>query len=72
MQNGKFPDNSIGDSEKLQFINFGVKGGATYKLSGMHFLHTSAAYMTKAPDFKNSFTPCGYSVLDKLACCTKL
>lgn len=55
MQNGKFPDNSLGDSEKLQFINYGAKAGVTYKLSGMHFLHADAAYMTKAPNFRNSF-----------------
>jgi len=55
MQNGKFPDNSIGDSEKLAYTNFGVKLGSTYKLSGMHFLHADAAYLTKAPDFRNAF-----------------
>lgn len=55
MQNGKFPDNSLGDSEKLSFINYGAKIGLTYKISGMHFLHGDAAYLTKAPDFRNSF-----------------
>ena len=55
MQNGKFPDNSLGDSEKLSFVNYSAKFGATYKLSGMHFLHADAAYLTKAPDFRNSF-----------------
>jgi hypothetical protein len=55
MQNGKFPEDSYGDSDKLSFTNYGVKGGATYKLSGKHFLHIDAAYMTKAPDFRNSF-----------------
>ncbi|MCF6365152.1 MAG: TonB-dependent receptor [Bacteroidales bacterium] len=55
MQNGKFPDNSFGDSEKPAFINYGVKFGSTYKISGMHFLHADAAYLTKAPDFRNAF-----------------
>ncbi|MCD4792617.1 MAG: TonB-dependent receptor [Bacteroidales bacterium] len=55
MQNGKFPDNSAGDSEKLSFTNYGAKAGLTYKLSGMHFLHGDAAYFTKAPDFRNTF-----------------
>jgi len=55
MQNGKFPDNSLGDSQKLAFTNYGAKLGATYKLSGMHFLHADAAYLTKAPDFRNAF-----------------
>jgi outer membrane receptor protein involved in Fe transport len=55
MQNGKFPNNSLGDSEKLSFTNYGIKAGATYKLSGKHFLHAGGAYLTKAPDFRNSF-----------------
>jgi hypothetical protein len=55
MQNGKFPENSLGDSEKLSFLNYGTKLGATYKLSGKHFLHADAAYITKAPDFVNAF-----------------
>ncbi len=55
MQNGKFPNRSLGDSEKKSFINYGAKVGGTYKLSGMHFLHAAATYMTKAPDFRNSF-----------------
>ncbi len=55
MQNGKFPDNSLGDSEKLHFYNYGVKAGATYKLTGMHFFHADGAAMSKAPEFRNSF-----------------
>src|SRR5581483_8888415 len=30
MQNGKFPDDSKGNSRKLDFITYGIKGGATY------------------------------------------
>jgi len=55
MQNGKFPENSLDDSEKSSFINYGAKFGATYKLSGMHFIHADAAYLTKAPEFRNAF-----------------
>lgn len=55
MQNGKFPDNSLGDSEKLHFYNYGIKAGATYKLTGMHFFHIDGANLTMAPDFRNSF-----------------
>lgn len=55
MQSGKFPENSLGDSEKLSFINYGAKGGVVYKMSGMHYLHADAAYLTKAPDFQNAF-----------------
>ncbi len=55
MQNGKFPDNSLGNSEKLHFYNYGIKAGATYKLTGMHFFHIDGANITQAPDFRNSF-----------------
>jgi len=55
MQNGKFPDNSLGDSEMLKFYNYGIKVGATYKISGMHFLHLEGINSSKAPDFRNTF-----------------
>ncbi len=55
MQNGKFPDNSLGDSEKFSFFNYGAKLGTTYKITGKHFLHIDAFYGTKAPYFRNAF-----------------
>ncbi len=56
MRNGKFPDNSYGDSEKQSFINYGLKAGATYKVTGRHFLDFNAAYLTRAPFFRNAYT----------------
>lgn len=55
MQNGRFPDNSKGDAKKQQFQNFGVKGGATYKLTGRHYFDANAAYITRAPFMRNSY-----------------
>lgn len=55
MQNGKFPDQSLGDSEKLSFTNWGAKGGVTYKLSGRHFVFANGTYQTRAPYFRNAF-----------------
>lgn len=55
VRNGRFPDNSLGDSEKSNFANFGVKGGVTYKLDGRNYLFFNGAYMTRAPYFRNSF-----------------
>ncbi|MEA2041697.1 MAG: TonB-dependent receptor [Bacteroidota bacterium] len=55
MKTGKFPENSFGDSEKLDFMNYGAKFGAKYKVSGMHYFHADAAYLTKAPYFRNAF-----------------
>ena len=54
-KNGYYPDNSFGKSEKLNFDNFGFKGGATYKLTGQHFLDLNGVYMTKAPNHKDVF-----------------
>ncbi len=55
MKNGRYPDNSYGDSEKQSFFNYAVKAGATYKITGRHFISGNAMYMTSAPNFKNSY-----------------
>lgn len=55
-QNGSFPDNSLGKSEKLDFDNFGGKGGLTYKITGKHLIDFNAAYYTQAPTIRNSFS----------------
>ncbi|ARN78771.1 TonB-dependent receptor [Nonlabens spongiae] len=55
-ENGNFIGNSFGKSEELDFTNFGVKGGATYKINGQNYIDANAAYMTRAPYIRNSFT----------------
>lgn len=56
-ENGYFPGSrSLGDSEQLDFTNFGVKGGATYKVTGRHLIDLNAGYFTKAPTLRNSFS----------------
>lgn len=55
MQNGKFPDASLGDSEKQNFFNYGIKGGLTYKITGRHFLVANGMYLTRAPYFRDSY-----------------
>ncbi|POY40024.1 TonB-dependent receptor [Flavobacterium alvei] len=54
-KNGYYPDNSLGKSEKLNFDNFGFKGGMTYKLTGQHYFDFNGIYMTKAPNTKDVF-----------------
>lgn len=55
-ENGYYPGaGSFGKSEKLDFTNYGVKGGATYKITGQHLLDFNTAYLTKAPSIRNSF-----------------
>ena len=55
-QNGRFVNNSLGLSEKLDFTNYGLKGGLTYKITGRHLLDINAAYLTQAPTIRNSFS----------------
>lgn len=55
MQNGRFLDNSYGDSEKHNFLNYGIKGGATYKISGRQYIDLNAGYITRAPYFRNAY-----------------
>lgn len=54
-RNGNYPNNSKGKGEKVNFENFGFKGGMTYKLTGRHLFDVNVAYMTKAPTMRNTF-----------------
>ena len=54
-QNGIYPKTSLGYSKKLNFENFGFKGGMTYKITGRHFIDINALYMTNAPTMRNTF-----------------
>ncbi|MDR0333085.1 MAG: carboxypeptidase-like regulatory domain-containing protein [Dysgonamonadaceae bacterium] len=49
MRNGRHPGNSYGRGEQHDFIDFGMKTGATYKFSGRHFLTGNLSYQTFAP-----------------------
>ena len=48
-KNGRFPNNSFGKSDTKSFNNFGVKGGATYKIDGRNYLYANGTYRTSAP-----------------------
>lgn len=54
-KNGIYETISFGKSDKVQFENFGFKGGLTYKLSGKQSLTFNAAHLTKAPTIRNTF-----------------
>ena len=61
MVNGLFPSSaggpgtSGGNSALLDFLNYGVKGGITYKLDGHNFITVNAASITKPPLPSNAF-----------------
>jgi len=55
--NGNFAgERSFGKSEKLDFSNYGIKVGGTYKVTGRHLIDLNASYFTKAPTIRNSFS----------------
>lgn len=54
-QNGKFPDNSKGASEKSNFLNYAFKGGLVYKISGRQFLTVNGVVKTQAPYSRDAF-----------------
>ena len=49
MRNGRFPDNSQGNSEKITFPDGGIKAGITYKVNGRNYLVLNAQFQTMAP-----------------------
>lgn len=59
-ENGFFPgegnNGSFGESDKLSFTNYGVKGGGIFKITGRHLLQFNGSYFTKAPGIRNSFS----------------
>ncbi len=55
MRNGRFPEGSFGRSEKHAFLHYGAKAGATYKITGRHFVTTNIAYLTRPPISRSAF-----------------
>ncbi|NRS87828.1 hypothetical protein HNQ02_000738 [Flavobacterium sp. 7E] len=55
-KNGIYESISFGKSQKINFENFGFKGGMTYKISGKQLLNFNAAHLTKAPGLRNTFS----------------
>lgn len=55
-QHEAYTDNSYGKGDQLSFTGLGVKGGITYKITGKHVLDFNAAYLTKAPSLRNTYS----------------
>ncbi len=53
--NQRFLENSQGKSENVQFGNYGLKGGVTYKLNGRHWVTAQGIYRTSPPVLQNVF-----------------
>ncbi len=55
-ENGYFPGNqSLGKSSSLDFQNYGIKTGLTYRVFGLHSIRVNAAHFNKAPTVRNAF-----------------
>ncbi len=54
-QKGLFPDNSLGDSEKINDLTYKGKFNATYIINRMFTVSANAAYMNNAPTFQSAF-----------------
>lgn len=54
-RNGFYATNSFGKGAKQSFENFGFKGGLTFKLTSQHLFDFNGAYLTKAPNMRNTF-----------------
>lgn len=55
MQNGRHPEDSYGKGKTHTFMDFGFKGGLTYKFSGRHFLTGNINFATEAPLASNAY-----------------
>ncbi len=56
-ENGNYPGKrSFGPGDAIAFTTYGVKGGATYKITGRHLVDVNAAYYTKAPTLRNTYS----------------
>ena len=54
-RNGRFPDNSLGESETKSFSNMSFKGGLSYQITGRHWLRINGGYFGRPPVLQNVF-----------------
>ena len=54
-QNQRFEESSIGESDKIDFLDFGFKSGLTYRISGRQWMKTNFALLDRAPVLQNIF-----------------
>ncbi len=54
-ENERFPLSSAGESEALEFSNYGLKGGLTFKVTGRHWIKMQGIYASNPPVLQNAF-----------------
>lgn len=55
-KNGTYSENSFGKGKNQSFFDVGAKAGVTYKLTGRHLLSVNVAYVSNAPNIRNTFS----------------
>ncbi|MEM6397118.1 MAG: TonB-dependent receptor [Bacteroidota bacterium] len=55
LRNGRFPDNSQGESERAEFTTYAAKAGATYKINGRNYLLLNGSYQVLPPNSRDGF-----------------
>ena len=55
MQKGLFPTTSLGDSKKLNYLTYKLKGNFAYRFSSAHQLEANIAYLAVPPTFQSAF-----------------
>ena len=53
--NERYPENSLGKSRVLNYLNLGIKGGLIFKISGRQWITANSIRLQRAPTFKNTF-----------------
>lgn len=54
-QNQRFLDSSLGESDKVRFLNWAYKAGVTYNITGRHWVSLNGAYIDQPPVLQNTF-----------------
>ncbi len=54
-RNGRFPESSLGDSEKQNFFDLAAKLGAVYKINGRNYLYANAGYLQRPPSYRDAY-----------------
>lgn len=54
-KNERFPENSLGKSDKVNLSNYGIKVGIDYRITGRHWVTVHGGYITRPPVLQNVF-----------------
>ncbi len=54
-RNGRFPESSLGESEKQNFLDLAIKTGITYKINGRNYLVGNVGYMQRPPSYRDAY-----------------